>query len=117
MRESLKTVINGLAVYSKYYSAQGSFISRSTLSVLAAQKYINNQEARAAQLVHILQNVTPTFLKSFWSLGESDLAKSIPSFSKIPVCHLITIFPGELSLDVGGRKIDVPIPSSHIGIV
>lgn len=114
MRQVLNTIVTTMTIYSTYFFSQGSFFCK-LISIFATPKYLIDQEERAAQLVNVFQNATADFCKSFWNIAENDLLNAITFSNRLTVNRLITISPEALFLDVDGREINIPVPTSHIG--
>ena len=58
------------------------------------------------------------FCKSFWSLSESELVNQLPSVvsPNVAICKVINIAPEPLTLTVNGKDIEIPVPSSYLGM-
>lgn len=88
-----------------------------TNSFMTTTKYITDPEQRAKRIVNISQNADVDFCKSFWFLSESELLNQLPSVvsPSVAVCKVINIAPEPLSLNLEGKEINIPVPSSYIG--
>lgn len=96
----------------------GSVISRATNSIVTTTKYFKDPEERAKRIVNISQNADVEFCKSFWFLSEMELMHHLPSIvaQNVAVSKIIQLPPEPLTIKVGEREIEVPIPDSHIGM-
>lgn len=101
----------------KFSPYTGSMMSRATNSVMTTTKFLADPEERGKRIVNISKNANIDFLKSFWFLSESELMGQLPSVvaDSVEVCKVIQIPPEPLSLQINGKTIQIPIPSSHIG--
>ncbi|XP_066257180.1 hormone-sensitive lipase isoform X3 [Euwallacea similis] len=120
--DSLKNVLQfialSMAIFSEAYFSEGSLISKATNSFMTTTKYITDPEQRAKRIVNISQSADVDFCKAFWFLSESELMNQLPSVVSptVAVCKVIVIAPEPLSLNVNGKEIEVPVPTSHIGL-
>lgn len=86
---------------------------------MTTTKFLADPEERAKRIVNISKNATIDFLKSFWFLSESELMGQLPSVvaQSVDICKVIQLPPEPLTLTVNGREVEIPVPSSHIGII
>ncbi|ENN72419.1 hormone-sensitive lipase isoform X2 [Dendroctonus ponderosae] len=119
--DSLKNVLQfialSMAIFSEAYYSQGSLISKATNSFMTTTKYITDPEQRAKRIVNISQSADVDFCKSFWFLSESELMNQLPSVvcPSVAVSKLIIIAPEPLVLNIGGKDVEIPVPTAHIG--
>ncbi|XP_050315776.1 hormone-sensitive lipase isoform X2 [Anthonomus grandis grandis] len=119
--DSLKNVLQfialSMAIFSEAYYSQGSLISKATNSVMTTTKYITDPEQRAKRIVNISQSAEVDFCKSFWFLSESELMNQLPSVisPSVAVCKVISIAPEPFSLEIDGKQVEVPVPTSYLG--
>lgn len=125
--ESMQRVVRFLAVcmagFSEAYygrDVEGSGrLARTTASVWRSGKYLVDPELRARRIVNISQNAEIDFCKEFWSLTEGELAHALPSVLGTAVkVNVVVAIPAEpLRMEaVAGGWVDVPVPSSHLGV-
>lgn len=95
----------------------GSLISKATNSFMTTTKYITDPEQRAKRIVNISQSADVDFCKSFWFLSESELMNQLPSVvcPSVAVSKVIIIAPEPLVLNIDGKDVEIPVPTSHIG--
>ncbi|EFA02512.1 hormone-sensitive lipase [Tribolium castaneum] len=117
LRNILQFISMSMAIFSEIYYNQGSFFAKATTSLMATSKYVNDPEQRARRIVNISQNADVNFCKAFWFLSENELMTNMPYVvaPSVAVSRIISLPPEPFTLEVDGREIDVPVPSSHIG--
>lgn len=106
-----------MAIFSEIYYNQGSFFAKATTSLMATSKYVNDPEQRARRIVNISQNADVNFCKAFWFLSENELMTNMPYVAapSVAVSRIISLPPEPFTIEVDGKEIDVPVPTSHIG--
>ncbi|XP_046382868.1 hormone-sensitive lipase isoform X2 [Ischnura elegans] len=119
MRKVLKFISIAMASYSEIYYGEGGFLSKASSSLWTGGKYYIDPELRARRIVNISQHAPVDFCKSFWLLAETEVMTRLPSIVSptVAVNHVIEIPPEPLELDKvdGSGRVQIPIPSSHIG--
>ncbi|KAK7865290.1 hypothetical protein R5R35_012585 [Gryllus longicercus] len=118
MQTVLKTISICMASFSEIYYGNGGIFSKATNSVWTGGKYLLDPELRARRIVNISQHAQVDFCKSFWLLAESELMSHLPGMicPAVAVNIVIQIPPEPLEMaTLDGGRIQVPIPSAHIG--
>lgn len=126
--ESMQRVVRFLAVcmagfseayYGRDVTGSGR-LARTTASVWRSGKYLVDPELRARRIVNISQNAEVDFCKEFWSLSEGELAHALPSVLgtavKVNVVVAIPAEPLRMEAADGAGMVDIPVPSSHLGV-
>ncbi|XP_067012042.2 hormone-sensitive lipase isoform X2 [Anabrus simplex] len=119
MQTVLKTISIAMASFSEIYYGHGGMLSRATNSVWTGGKYFMDPELRARRIVNISQHASVDFCKSFWLLAESELLSRLPGMicPAIAVNKVIMIPPEPIEvINPDGTKVQIPLPTSHIGI-
>ncbi|XP_071441520.1 hormone-sensitive lipase isoform X1 [Hetaerina americana] len=119
MRKVLKFISVAMASYSEIYYGEGGFISKASNSIWTGGKYLIDPELRSRRIVNISQHAPVDFCKSFWLLAETEIFTRLPAIVSptVSVNHVIEIPPESLELDKidGSGRVQIPLPSSHIG--
>ncbi|KAJ3659164.1 hypothetical protein Zmor_010868 [Zophobas morio] len=115
IRNLLQFISMSMAIFSEIYYNQGSFLSKATSSLKATSKYVNDPEQRARRIVNISQNASVDFCKAFWFLSENELMTNMPYVvtPTVAVSRVINLPPEPFTLEVNGKEVEVPVPSSH----
>lgn len=120
IRGVLKFIASTMAGFSEgYYSDRGK-LSKTTSAMWTSGKFLLDPELRARRIVNLSQNSDVYFCKAFWLLSESELMAKVPSIvgTTVKVNKVIKIPPERLQClnRVTTEWVDIPIPSSHIGV-
>lgn len=117
MRPIIRFMGIALVLFSEAYYSDGSILSKATNSVTTTAKYLTDPEERAKRIVNITQNADIDFIKAFWSLAEGELMNQVPTVvgQNVAVSKIIEIPPEPLTITVGDKEVEIPIPESHIG--
>lgn len=86
-------------------------------SLFTKAKYLLDEDFRTKRIVKVINNCNVQFVKRFWFTSERGFTGKAFNYNifKVEVSQLIHILPKPLSVTVDNRKIDIPIPDSHIG--
>ncbi|CRL00605.1 CLUMA_CG013865, isoform A [Clunio marinus] len=122
--DSMKPILRFLAVsmasFSEQYFSNGNKLLRSTNSLFAHSKYFLDPENCAQRIVNISHNADINFCKSYWFLAEGKLMHSLPGIVgyKVDVNKVFKIPPEPLQIysEKHNKNIDIPLPTSHIGL-
>lgn len=118
MRRTMIGVSIVMASFSDLYQKNGGALIHAAASVLNGGKYSIYPELRARQIVHVAQNASIEFIKSFWALTETNFMKKVPSWlCASPAVNEELYVPSEI-LHIkrmqGGGIQEIPVPSSHL---
>ncbi|XP_044748109.1 hormone-sensitive lipase isoform X2 [Coccinella septempunctata] len=117
LKHIMKFIVLTMAIFSEVYYSEGNFFSKATNSLFSTTKFISDPELIAKRVVNISTNAKVDFCKAFWFLSESEIMNQIPTFvsPSVAVSKIINLAPEPLIINVDGKDIEVPIPSSFIG--
>lgn len=109
-----------ILLYSEYYYSNEHKLLKFIRLPLAYIKYFFDSELWAHRLVKVYKNAEISFYRSMMQLGESWAYKLLQNIFEpyVSVNQLFQIPPEPLTIYSEKRKqfVEIPVPSSHIGV-
>ncbi|KAK7066167.1 hypothetical protein SK128_008931 [Halocaridina rubra] len=119
LRKNLKYLNICLAAFSEVYYAEGSsLIQRTRNSVMSSSKYVVDAELRSRRIVDVVQYSSVEFIKTFWSVAETDIMTQLPGIvgPTLAVTQVVIVPCEETQVTKvdGTATVVIPQPHSHI---
>ncbi|XP_068205914.1 hormone-sensitive lipase isoform X1 [Palaemon carinicauda] len=118
LRKTLKYLNICLSAFSEiYYADGGSFVQRTKNTVMSSSKYVVDAELRSRRIVDVVQYSSVDFIKTFWSVAETDIMTQLPGIvGPALAITQVVIVPCEeqqVSKLDGTATVVIPAPHSH----
>lgn len=120
LRVPMKNMAVFMATYSEYFYSNENKLFRLLRVPHTFLKYLLSPDALSKRLVEITENAQVDYGRSLLDMFEMDVYGIYQAISehKIGVNGTFKIAPNPLQVhsEVHGRLVDIPVPSSHIGV-
>ncbi|RXG73536.1 Hormone-sensitive lipase, partial [Armadillidium vulgare] len=117
LHKTLKFLNISMCAFSEVYYSDGGFMQRTKQSLFTSGKYMMDPEKRARRIVDVIQYSSVDFIKSFWSLADTELLAQLPSIvgPSLNVHQPIVVPCEDVNIHtIDNRLIVIPAPQSHI---
>ncbi|XP_050701085.1 hormone-sensitive lipase-like isoform X2 [Eriocheir sinensis] len=119
LRKTLKYLNICLSAFSEvYYGGGNSFMQRTKNTVMLSSRYVVDAELRSRRIVDVVQYSSIDFLKTFWSVAETDIMTQLPGIvgPSLAVQQVVVVPCEEQQVTKvdGTATVVVPPPHSHL---
>ncbi|KAK4295031.1 hypothetical protein Pmani_032366 [Petrolisthes manimaculis] len=120
LRKTLKYLNICLSAFSEVYYADSnnSFMQRTKNTVMLGSRYVVDAELRSRRIVDVVQYSSVDFIKTFWSVAETDLLTQLPGMVgpglAIQQAVMVACEEQQVERQDGTATVVIPPPHSHI---